>query len=57
MTTNEMYNILVGIINIHEDVIACMTAIHGENEKTYNDILFWSTGYRNFEQLIEEENW
>lgn len=57
MTTNEMYDILTGIIGVNEDVIRCMTAIHGENEKTYNDILSWSTGYRNFEQLIEAEEW
>ena len=55
MTLEEMYNYLVDTSIATEDEIALVTAILGENTETYEDILFARTGYRYFDQIMDEE--
>ena len=54
MTTHEMIEILTETFGVNEDVISCMTAVNGYNEKTCTDILYWATGYTDFEQALED---
>ena len=54
LTLDEMYEILETQIVQNIETIDVMVAIHGKNEKTFCDILYAKTGYRNFEQLLEE---
>lgn len=43
-------------IGVSEQTIRVVTDINGYNEQSMLDILYAVTGYRNFEQLKEEEN-
>lgn len=54
MTIEKMQEILTeyGIATWEE--IGLVTAINGNNEKAYLDILFVKTGYRNFDQFLDE---
>mgnify|MGYP004650665879 FL=1 len=36
---------------VSQDVIDCMTTINGWKAETYKDILYWKTGYQDFNQL------
>ena len=54
MTTEEMYNTLVDMSIATEEEIDLVTAINGDNEEVYEDILYVRTGYRTFEQLLDE---
>lgn len=54
MTTNEMYQTLEEMIVQSSEVIDVMVAIYGDDEETYNNILYAKTGYRNFEQFFED---
>ena len=38
-----------------EEELELVTAINGYNEDTLNDVIYVRTGYRNIEQLLEEE--
>ena len=35
--------------------LSLVTAINGYNEDTLNDVIYVRTGYRNIEQLLDEE--
>ncbi len=58
MRVDEMIDMLTEIVGVNEEVISCMTAVNGYNQKTCEDILYWKTGYEDFQQLVEdlEEN-
>lgn len=56
MTISEMWDTIVeeyGIATWEE--LELITAINGYNEDALNDVIFVRTGYRNIEQLLEEE--
>lgn len=38
-----------------DEEIGLVTALNGRNEKVLNDILYIRTGYRNLEQMFEED--
>lgn len=38
-----------------EEELELVTAINGYNEDTLNDVIYVRTGYRNIEQILEEE--
>ena len=38
-----------------DEEIGLVTALNGRNEKVLNDILYVRTGYRNLEQMFEED--
>lgn len=51
---NEYYLFLWEQIGISTQTLQAVTAINGWNLETFNDILFWATGYRTYEQYMEE---
>lgn len=53
MTLEEKIDVLEWL-DIHSDAIQCMISIHGYNEETLSDILYWKTGYKDFEQFLKE---
>lgn len=55
MAIEKMQEILLeyGIATWEE--IGLVTAINGNNEKAYLDILYAKTGYRNFDQFLDEQ--
>lgn len=54
ITLDNMYFILLEAGIATEDEIALVTAINGDNEQSYHDILFVRTGYRSFEQYLDD---
>ena len=54
MDTTEMYNCLIDCGIATEEEIELVTAINGDNEETYEDILYVRTGYRTFDQFLED---
>ena len=52
---NETREYLIDNEVVTENEIELIESINGVNEKTYNDILFARTGYRNIEQIEDEE--
>ena len=51
----DMYDYLVDNGVATGEEIKLVTQINGDNIDTYEDILYARTGYRNFEQLEEED--
>ena len=51
----DMYDYLVDNGVATDEEIKLVTQINGDNIDTYEDILYARTGYRNFEQLEEED--
>lgn len=56
MSLKEYNNYLIEYLEINEEVINCITSINGYNEDTFNDILYYYTGYRDLEQYTEYED-
>ena len=55
LSNDQMWDVLVNDCGISEETLQALTSINGNNEKTYNDLLYWKTGYRDFEQAYEAE--
>ena len=55
MTLDERYDFLVEYIGISEEAIGVAIHFNGNNEKTYNELLYYATGWRSIEQYIECE--
>ena len=53
-SVDEAYDILVGYEIATEDEIRLVCSINGYNIETMEDILYVRTGYRSFDQLLEE---
>lgn len=51
LTLEQKKDYLIEMLGISLETIKIVTAINGNNEDTYNDILYAVSGYRNFEQL------
>lgn len=56
MSLKEYSNYLIDNLGINEEVINCITSINGYNEKTFDNILYYYTGYRDLEQYLECED-
>ena len=53
----EYYNeYLINNLGISEEVINCITSINGYNKNTFNNVLYYYTGYRDIEQYLECED-
>lgn len=46
---------LIEEVGVSEEVINCLVAINGYSLETLEDILYYYTGYRTFDQLEEME--
>ena len=55
MSLDEMQDFLINECGISEETIDCMVNINGYNKKTFEDILYWKTGYSDFDQLNDDE--
>lgn len=51
---DEMFNILEDYVGLSEETIMTVVKINGQNESSYEDILYVWTGYHDFEQFLEE---
>lgn len=51
---NKLYDYLLDY-GVNKQTLDAITGINGYNEKTLNDVLYYFTGYRDFEQLEELE--
>jgi hypothetical protein len=52
---NEIWEYIIEHEIATEEELQLITDINGYKEETLNDVLYARTGYRNIEQLIEEE--
>ena len=55
MNMLELWDAIVEYGIATEEELVLVTAINGYNSDTLNDVIFVRTGYRNIEQLLEEE--
>ena len=56
MDVSRMWDIIVEEYAIATwEELELITAINGYNEDTLNDVIYVRTGYRNIEQLLDEE--
>ena len=55
LSNDQMWDVLVNDCEISDETLQALTCINGDNEQTYNDLLYWKTGYRDFEQAYEAE--
>lgn len=57
MSFDEMHECLLNYVvpDHNEDTIDIVFAINGCNEQSARDILYYYTGYNDFEQFIKEE--
>jgi cystathionine beta-lyase family protein involved in aluminum resistance len=55
MDTSKKVEILTDICGVSNDTISTIIGIYGKPEETLNDILYFKTGYRNFEDFYESE--
>lgn len=55
MTLDERYEFLVEKIGISEEEIGVAIHFNGNNEETYNELLYYVTGWSSIEQYIECE--
>ena len=55
LSNDQMWDILRFDCGISEETLQALTSINGNNEQTYNSLLCWKTGYRDFEQAFEAE--
>ena len=54
-TTDEIYDYLIDYGIATEKEISLVCSINGTNEDSLNSILYSRTGYRDIEQIKEEE--
>lgn len=55
MTLEERYEFLADHIGITKEEIGVAIHFNGNNEETYNELLYYVTGWRSIEQYIECE--
>ncbi len=49
----ELYDFLVDNLIATEDELSLITSINGYSVDTLNDVLYYRTGYRDYEQYLE----
>lgn len=54
MDITDMWDTLEAM-GVEEQTLQIVTSINGYNEETMTDVLYAHTGYRNFEQMEDEE--
>ena len=56
MSLEDYYDYLINNVGVNEEVMNCITGIDGYNEKTFDNVLYYYTGYRDIEQYLECED-
>ena len=54
MSYEEMYDLLADVLGVDEDALDLAFAVGGCNEETAERILFYLTGFRTFNNWLEE---
>lgn len=58
LTYNEQMDLLDGILiewlSVSIDTLNLIQGINGRNEDTFNDVLYYTTGLRDLEQLLDD---
>ena len=54
MTTEEMYDYLMDVIGVSQETMSVVCCINGFSKETMENILYAVTGYRYFDQYLEE---
>lgn len=54
LTLDEMWDLMLDLQICSEETLQVVTSINGYNEETMLDILYATTGLRNFEQVADE---
>lgn len=54
MTTEEMYDYLMDNLGVSQETMSVVCCINGYSKETMEDILYAVTGYRYFDQYMEE---
>lgn len=54
MTFEEMYDFLRDVVGVSDEALDLAFSLNGCNEDTACNILFYFTGWKNFEGYIEE---
>ena len=55
MSFDDMWDCLIKMVGISEETLNIVCAIDGNNPNTLEAVLYATTGYRNFDQLIEQD--
>ena len=55
MSFDDMWDCLIKMVGISEETLNIVCAIDGNNQNTLEAVLYATTGYRNFDQLIEQD--
>ena len=55
MSFDDMWDCLIKMVGISEETLNIVCAIDGNNPNTLEAVLYATTGYRNFNQLIEQD--
>lgn len=53
LNTEDMIDILYDHNLISIEVMKAITCIYGSNKETYENMLYYATGYRTFQQYLE----
>ena len=53
MDWKDMYNALLDYVGVEEDTLDCCFSLMGCNTETACNLLYYFTGYRNFESFLE----
>ena len=56
MSLEDYSEYLINNVGVNEEVINCITSIDGYNKNTFNNVLYYYTGYRDIEQYLECED-
>lgn len=56
MSLEDYNEYLINNLGVNEEVINCITSIDGYNKNTFNNVLYYFTGYRDIEQYLECED-
>ena len=54
MTVNDMYDFLLDYVTDNRDALDLTFSLNGMNEETAVSILYYYTGYRDFDQYRED---
>lgn len=55
LTIEQTWNYIIEAIIATDDELKLITSINGYNIDTLNDVIYVRTGYRNIEQLKDEQ--
>lgn len=55
MSIEQMWDYLVDTVGVSEETLQIVTSINGYSKETMRDVLYATTGYRDFGQLDDED--